>query len=336
MVKFGSITEDIDKKTFKKIYYIYGTESYLKRFYVNEIKKNISENDDFCPDIYIFNGKELNLREFTDVTEMFPIISEKKLIIIKDPPLSSPVISYIAENTGTIPEDNIIIIYGETESFDERLKDFKALKKALEADGMICKINTPDASILERWIIQHTKRYGSKSSTDAAKYLLTQIPNDLDTISSEVKKLSSYCFGREITIKDIDTLACKTIEAKTFDLTEAILNKDMQCAFKKIEELYDSRTNEIMILSTIFTTFGNLYKIKILISKGLSPETIAQMLEMKEYTVKKYSQKLKNIKVQELKQALELCAETDILSKSTAVNNKELIASLTAKLIGTE
>ncbi len=333
MAAFGTFADDIKNGEFKKIYYVYGPEAYLKRYYVNELKKVFSGDDPACPDLFIFDGKELDLRSFTDITEIFPMMSEKKLIIIKDPPLSSPVIQYIKDSADDIPDDNIIILYGETESFDERLKDFKALKSAIEKNGRICKINKPDTSTLERWIIQHTKKGGSEIDLSVAKYLLTQAPNDLDSLSTEVHKLSSYCKGRKVTKEDIDVLVCKTAEARIFDLTDAILDKNTTLAYEKLEDLYDARTNEIIIMSAIFSTFGNMYKIKVLLSGGTPIDTISNLLEMKDFLVKKYVQRLRNVSLKELEYAVEVCAEADIASKSTSADNKALLASLTAKLL---
>lgn len=334
MAAFGTLADDIKSGEFKKIYYVHGPEAYLKRYYINELKKVLSGGDASCPDVFVFDGKELDLRTFTDITEMFPMMSEKKLIIIKDSQMSAPVVQYIKDSATEIPEDNVVVLYGETESFDERLKDFKALKGAIEKNGMACKIDKPDTATLERWIMQHTKKGGSEIDLSVARYLLTQAPNDLDTLSTEVHKLSSYCSSRKVTKEDIDILVCKTAEARTFDLTDAILDKNTKLAFEKLEELYDARTNEIIILSAIFSTFGNMYKIKVLLSSGTPMDTVAKLLEMKDFMVKKYAQRLRNVGMKELEYAVEVCAEADIASKSTSADNKALLASLTAKLLG--
>jgi len=334
MAAFVNIADDIKNGEFKKIYYVYGPEAYLKRYYINELKKVFSGDDSACLDVFVYDGKELDLRSFTDITEMFPMMSEKKLIIIKDSPLSSPVVQYIKDSAEDIPDDNIIVLYGETESFDERLKDFKALKTAIEKNGRICKIDKPDTTTLERWIMQHTKKAGSEIDLSVTRYLLTQAPNDLDTLSTEIGKLSSYCRGRKVTKEDIDVLVCKTAEARTFDLTDAILDKNTALAFEKLEELYDARTNEIIIMSAIFSTFGNMYKIKVLLSGGSTFDSIAKHLEMKDFMVKKYAQRLLNVSLKDLEYAVEVCAEADIASKSTSADNKALLASLTAKLLG--
>lgn len=334
MAAFGTLADDIKSGEFKKIYYVHGPEAYLKRYYINELKKVLSGGDASCPDVFVFDGKELDLRTFTDITEMFPMMSEKKLIIIKDSQMSAPVVQYIKDSATEIPEDNVVVLYGETESFDERLKDFKALKGAIEKNGMVCKIDKPDTATLERWIMQHTKKGGSEIDLSVARYLLTQAPNDLDTLSTEVHKLSSYCSGRKVTKEDIDILVCKTAEARTFDLTDAILDKNTKLAFEKLEELYDARTNEIIILSAIFSTFGNMYKIKVLLSSGTPMDMVAKLLEMKDFMVKKYAQRLRNVSMKELEYAVEVCAEADIASKSTSADNKALLASLTAKLLG--
>lgn len=329
-----SIADDIKNGTLKKIYYLHGPEAYLKRFYLNELKKNVSGNDPACTDVYTFDGKELPLNTFTDITEAFPMMGEKKLVIIKDPPLNSPAVQYIKDYAEEIPDDNIIVLYGESESFDERTKDFKAVKSAVEKHGGICKIDHPDTATLRKWLMQHSKNGNCEMDYGVADYTLTQVQNDLDTLAAELGKLTAYCRGRKITKEDVDLLVCKTVEARTFDLTDAILDKNVNKAFETLEDLYAARTNEIMIMSAIFSTFGSMYKIKVLVSGGTSGDQIAKLLEMKDYTVKKYIQKLRSVSMEELEYAVEVCAEADVASKSTSADNRALLASLTAKLSG--
>ena len=77
-----------------------------------------------------------------------------------------------------------------------------------------------------------------------------------------------------------------------------------------------------------------MYKIKVLLSGGTPFDSIAKLLEMKDFMVKKYAQRLRNVALKELEYAVEVCAEADIASKSTSADNKALLASLTAKLLG--
>ena len=62
-------------------------------------------------------------------------------------------------------------------------------------------------------------------------------------------------------------------------------------------------------------------------------DTVAKLLEMKDFMVKKYAQRLRSVSIKELEYALEVCAEADVASKSTSADNKALLASLTAKLL---
>lgn len=334
MAAFEIITDDIKNRSFRKIYYICGAENYLKRYYVNELKKAVSGNEASSPDIYVFDGRELSLRDLTDITEGFPIISEKKLIIIKDAQLSSPVVQYIKNSAESIPDDNIIVLYGETESFDERLKDFKELKAAIEKTGLIVKVEALDALTTEKWITQHIRKNGGDIDLGTVKYLMTQAATDLDSLSNEINKLTAYCERRRITAEDIDLLVCKTTEARTFDLTDAVLDGDRAKAAECLQKLADARTNEIMILSAISSTFGNMYKIKVLVSGGMKTDEITKMLDMKDYMLRKHIARLKNVGMKELEKAIDLCAEADIASKSTSADNRALLAVLTAKLIG--
>ena len=54
MAAFVNIADDIKNGEFKKIYYVYGPEAYLKRYYINELKKFVGKNQ-YIKIFYIFN-----------------------------------------------------------------------------------------------------------------------------------------------------------------------------------------------------------------------------------------------------------------------------------------
>ena len=63
-------------------YFIFGDDTYLKKNYVDKIiDKTVDRNDDF--NFIRFEG-ECNLQEVYDAKEQFPMMSEKKCVVLMD------------------------------------------------------------------------------------------------------------------------------------------------------------------------------------------------------------------------------------------------------------
>jgi DNA polymerase-3 subunit delta len=318
---------DISSNKLRRIYYIYGNEDYLKKFYLNEIKRiTVSkEAEDF--DFFKIDGKHMSIEDFSEQLEQFPIISEKKMIVITDLPFSSPVRNYIQKNPQDLPEDTVVVLYYIDEKYDERTKDFKTFKAVIEQNGLIVEINSPDLITMKKWVNQLFKKRQKFISEDSVNYLLFNIDNDMNIILNEVNKLTAYC-DKTITNKDIDAVCIKTVDAKTYDLTDAVLNKDSNLSFKLVNKLFEMQTNVQVLLGALFSTFCNLYKIKILLIEGLNADEISKKLNMRDFVVKKNIKKLQNIDEAKLCRIIDSCIEADLAAKSTTVDEKVIITKL--------
>ena len=68
----------------ENLYLFYGEESYLKELYTERIKKLVPDNG-FPEFNYMkFEGPDTELSELDSAWESFPMMAEKKLILIKD------------------------------------------------------------------------------------------------------------------------------------------------------------------------------------------------------------------------------------------------------------
>lgn len=321
------LKSDISLKKFHRIYYIYGSENYLKKFFLNEIKKTIISSESESVDYYKADGKQLTLDDFSDQLERFPLISDKKMIVIVDLPFSSPVRNYLQKNPQALPDDTVIVLYYVDEKYDERTKEFKAFKVFLEQNGLLVEVNAPDSVTMKKWVKQHFKKKQRIISDDTVNYLLSNVDNDMNMLLGEIEKLSAYC-DNTVLNNDIDTICIKTVDAKTYDLTDAVLNKDSNLAYELVKKLFEMQTNIQVLLGTLFSAFCNLYKIKVLLAEGLSIDSICKKLNMRDFVVKRYIKKLQSIDENKILKLIECCVAADLTAKSTAVDEKVIITKL--------
>ena len=119
-----TIKEHIKLNTYKPVYLLYGTETYLKNLYKNKLKEGILLGSDEMNYSH-FEGKGIELKEVIEIAETLPFFSDRRLIMIEDSGLfksQNELADYIRE----IPEGTHIV-FVETE-VDKRNRLFKAVK----------------------------------------------------------------------------------------------------------------------------------------------------------------------------------------------------------------
>ena len=326
------LKSDIESKHFRRIYYICGDEPYLKHYYYNELKKALFSGETDHPDCVIKNASELELSEFIDAVSSYPIFAERKAVILKDLSLSGEIAEWLLKHIKEIEENNVIIIYQISESADSRLSIFKLFKKAVSDYGLWVDIGPLDQQTLFKWVCQQFRKHGKTIDPQTVSYFISSTSTDMYSLSNEIMKLSFYC-NVNITVEDIDKITSKTIDAKTYELTNAVFDKNPEKVFSVLKTLSDMRTNEIMIMASIYSSVTTLYKTKLLFESGLSPSEIELELGQKGFVVNKNLAKLKTISFDTLEKIIDICTETDIISKTTSVDYTELLSELIMSII---
>ena len=187
------LKNDIEAHDFKKIYYICGEEAYLKHYYYNELRKSLYGEIFDHPDCMIREGKELTISELTDAISSYPMMSEKKAIIIIDLKASDAACVWLSSHAKELEDNIIIIIYQISESIDLKTTNGKQFKKIVSDNGLWVDIDPLDSQTLRKWVMQQVKKRNRIIDTDCVNYLLSQTSNDMYSLLNEVEKLCSYC-----------------------------------------------------------------------------------------------------------------------------------------------
>ena len=77
-----TINEDIKSGQYKKVYLLYGEESFLKQSYKKKLKEAVAGDDTM--NYNYFEGKGLDVNELISLSDTMPFFSDKRLIIIED------------------------------------------------------------------------------------------------------------------------------------------------------------------------------------------------------------------------------------------------------------
>jgi len=296
------------------IYLLYGEETYLKENKVKKIKKEFGE---LIQGINFVSIDETNVSNIISDIETPAFGYEKKLIIAKNTnlfkkekktaknPLSEKIEEYIEKYHEQISESVDIVFIEDDIEENELFKTIKKYGEVIEFNGL----KLPD-------LIKNIKNicglYKVKIDDQTAKYLVECCGTDMQDIINEIRKLIEYVGeGNTITIKDIDLLSTKQIQAIIFDLTDNLGKKNITKSLEVLKGLIISKEPAQKILVTLYNHFKKLFIIKIAEENNKDIATAMKLKPNQLFLVTKYKQQSRFFDKNELENIIKELSELD-------------------------
>ena len=323
-----ALKQDVEQRQFCRFYFLYGSEPYLKQFYLRQlIAAALPDNTDL--DLHRFEGQKTDPETFSEALWQYPA-GENQVLLVQDLPLSSPLAAFLAGDDCEIPENTLVVVYDLTESPDGRSATFKTLKKKYAQTGRFVDVETVDEGTLARWVAQQFRRRGRTISPENTTYFLSVEERNMESMLTEIEKISAYCADGTVTREALEKLCVKTVQARAYELNDLILNKNADGAFRLLEDLWALHTPPQMVLGSLFSCFANLYQLKRL--SGTVDQRAART-GLKPFVVRRYDGYLKKISTSALDRLMDSCAEADVLSKSTGTDPVLLVTRLVTEAL---
>ena len=166
---------------------------------------------------------------------------------------------------------------------------------------------------LGAWIKKICKDQGKQMSESVLGLFLQTVDHDMENIEGELQKLIAYKGeDTEIKAEDIRAVCTVSLEARVFDLVKAVAEKRPEKAVQIYRTLLSMKESSYMVLSLITRQFRFILETKLLTESGMTNETIAAKLEIRDFAVKEYLRQSKRFPVQIWKEAMKDCLETDL------------------------
>ena len=319
----ASILKDVSE--IKNFYLFYGDESYLKKYYVNEIKEKIIA-DDFVD--MNFNIFEENAEAIINSGLSLPFMSDYRLTVVNESGFfysgKKNETELLLKSIEEFP-DSSIIIFCESK-IDKRNKLYKKINEI----GLAMEIKKPTDKELVKWIIKICKANKKIISPENAMRILKITMGDMEFIRNEIDKLINYS-TENITSDDIDLLCTKSIDAKIFELVSAMGNKNLKLAIESYNNLIFLKEQPLMILTMISRQFVLILQSKIFTSSGENYNSIAQKLGVRSFVISDCIKQSKNFSQEKLVSAIKECSEIDYKIKMGQLNDKLAVETLIIK-----
>lgn len=269
------------------LYLFFGEEVFIKDTYTKYMQ-NLVPDDGFADFNRIFLDGKTAIEKIDDAIDAFPVMSEKKIIVVKDSGIfkartdgGEEAREFWQERLKNLP-DFVIVIFDEQE-VDKR----SALYKTVQKSGLAVEFNYLESYELVAWIVREAQKSGKKISKSAAEYLLSLCDAGLSNVKNELDKLINYC-GDEIYQSDVEKVVSRPLSVVIFDITDAILKKNRDEAVKILLKLQENKVSAFNILYLLSSNFDKLLRCKLLLAEGASPDVIAAKIKLSPYVTRKY------------------------------------------------
>ena len=322
------VQADIRKKTFEKVYLLYGSDSYLRQNLKNALRRAIAGTDEM--NVLILQEKEAEPQKIIEAAETLPFFAEKRLIIVENSGFFKRDMGDFADYLERIPETACVIFTEET--VDKRGRLFKKLEKA----GYAADCSSLDEEELKRQSARRLQREGKQISERNMDYFLSLTDSSTGNVSLELEKLICYLGDREVVSEeDITAITTRQVSGRLYEMIDAIGLRDQKRALELYYDLLMTKEPPVRILANIGFQMLNILKASEMQAKGWKKKQMMEQTGWRNWQADKYLRQCRQFTKEKLMWCLQQSAELQEAFRSGLMDDtlavELLIVSLTAK-----
>lgn len=322
-------------------YLLHGEDEFTSR----EHLKKLRTQGDFGYNQDVYSGAEVTSKTVIMNSDTLPFLSEQRLIIVDGLPKKkrgansgssttaedatsgsktkrgkkgsktatgrAAFEKELAENIANMPETTVLIVLVE-----EVLESSSPLLKAAEKHGKVILSTLPKGAALEKWMTNRAKTIGVRITPEANSLLANFVGNNLRLLASEIDKLALYVGeGATINVADVRQLSAQVQEARIFDLTDALAQRNRKQALNILHDLLSDGEPPLKLISTITSQVRTLLLVKELAQKGMRSAQIASTLTIAPFIADKAYRQVGNFSAQQLEHTYRELLATDAALK---------------------
>lgn len=318
----------------KRLYFIWGPGDYLSDLFAAEIKKVCLPDggDDF-------SYRKISERDFTpqllqEAIDSVPFLSERTFVEVRSLDLNH-LDESVSEKTVNILKDipdYCTVVFTEPESFeaDKRKKIYKSLAPLWSEHY----VTAQQGEKLVNWIVRRFGAAGKRVEINAVQRLIAISGDRMNRLIPEISKVAGYAKGDVVTVEDVEAVAHHIPEAIVFQMTDSIAEKNSVRALNLLDELLADKDNEpIALMAMIGMQMRRLYGARCAVENNLGKDYVSKLFGIKfDFLVNKLIASARKFSLEQLSEAVKICAETDYRLKSSGENPTELLKECVVRI----
>lgn len=264
------------KGTVKPVYVLGGNEWLLVSRCMNAVRTAVVGTGPRGLSEDVFDGDNITVNNLIGACRTLPMMAKRRLVVVRRAEEMAQKLNdkdqreffgYMAA-----PEPSTVLLLVVTK-FDGRRTWINEARK----HGWLVTCSVPggddDKKVdawLTQWITAEMKARKITAEPGVVERLVAWIGPELGMLSDALERLSLYTAGAPITLASVDELVTPVREIESFDLSDAILMRDLPRALADISQLKTQRVEALMILGSLGYSLRQLARAKQMLS--VNPE----------------------------------------------------------------
>lgn len=319
-----TLNQHIREQTFQPVYLLCGDEPFLKNSYKKRLKEAVVGDDGM--NFARFEGKALEVEALIRLADTMPFFAPRRLILIEDSGYFKGAPEALVKYLPQMPDTTCLVFVESV--VDKRGKLYKKVKEL----GYIAELGRQDGAQLAKWAGGILGKEGKKITRQTMEYFLAMVGDDMENIRTELEKLVSYTWGREVvTDQDVEAVCTVRISNRIFEMVAAIANRQGKKAMELYEGLLALKEPPMRILFLIARQFNQILQVKELAGQGMDRNAIASKLKIQPFIVGKATAQARQFSHSQILSYVNLCVEAEEAVKSGKLEGRIAVEMLIAK-----
>ncbi|MCI8864107.1 MAG: DNA polymerase III subunit delta [Lachnospiraceae bacterium] len=319
-----TLNQHIREQTFQPVYLLCGDEPFLKNSYKKRLKEAAVGDDGM--NFARFEGKALEVEALIRLADTMPFFAPRRLILIEDSGYFKGAPEALVKYLPQMPDTTCLVFVESV--VDKRGKLYKKVKEL----GYIAELGRQDGAQLAKWAGGILGKEGKKITRQTMEYFLAMVGDDMENIRTELEKLVSYTWGREVvTDQDVEAVCTVRISNRIFEMVAAIANRQGKKAMELYEGLLALKEPPMRILFLIARQFNQILQVKELAGQGMDRNAIASKLKIQPFIVGKATAQARQFSHSQILSYVNLCVEAEEAVKSGKLEGRIAVEMLIAK-----
>lgn len=219
----------------------------------------------------------------------------------------------VASAIEQIPPDLTIVLIA-------RGKAPPALAKAVEGGGgEVLTYQLPRPQEMPRRLVSTAHRLGFRLDMGAARMLVDRMGNEPTRLEHELERLALWAGGGgEVTLADLEAMVADTSETAVWSLSDALLDRDLPRTLEIAERLLSQGENVTGLVYALASRLRKAQSALAQLEGGAPPKRVEAGLGMHPYAARQLVSRLREVSLEELRQATEALADLEVWCRGGA------------------
>ena len=328
---YQTLKKQIKSGEIGSLYVFHGEETYLRDYYLGQMKQKLlpAGMEEF--NLHTINGKDFDVKTLGQLVDCLPMMSQRTMIVVNDYDIYKGDKDSLLAVLQDLPDYVcLVFVYDLIEyKADARTK----LAGLLKEKGLVVAFNRQDQGDLVDWIARRFRALDHDIGSEDARYLIFLCGDLMTTLISEIGKIGAYASHRRVTRADIDAVATPQLDAVVFQMTDAIADGDFDKAAAVLGDLLHMQEAPIRLLSVLGRQLRQLYTARLALEQRKGTRYLMDLWALRSaYPAERLMRSAKRFSLPWCRQAVIRCGETDLAMKSTGADGEELLIALLMEL----